>query len=480
MVHPLDRSRGNPTFGFPRRGAPLPLPFSRRTLLESRGVLGVALVWPLRRALWHALDSAAKLGCMQDRDLYARILGLVDPWQVRDVQLDVRGEEVRVFVSPRITASLMCPECGKACPGYDSRQRDWRHLDTCQFRTILVADVPRVNCPEHGVLQVRVPWAEPNSGFTALLEALVINWLLSLASIKTVAEQLRLSWDQVDGIMCRAVQRGLLRRKRIEVRRIGVDETSFQRRHEYVTIVTDLDCSRVLHVADGRKRESLDAFFRGLDPEQLAAIDAVAMDMCRAFIASVSEHVPNAERKIGFDKFHVASHLGDAVNSVRRQEHKALLADGDDSLKGTRFVWLSNPDNMDAAATGTLEALHQMNLKTGKAWAFKETAMCIWRFVQRSRAKAEWLAWIAKAMRSRLEPIKKVARMIRDHLWGIVNAMALKITNAASESINSKVQRIKRAACGFRNRDRFRNAILFHLGGLDLYPAIASATHTKA
>jgi transposase len=417
---------------------------------------------------------------MQDRDLYARILGLVDPWQVHDVQLDIKGEEVRVTVAAKLTATFTCPECGKACPGYDTRPRSWRHLDTCQLKTILIADVPRVNCPDHGVLQVKVPWAEPNSGFTALMEALVINWLLSLASIKTVSGQLRLSWDQVDGIMNRAVARGLLRRKRIEVKRIGVDETSFQKRHEYVTIVTDLDATRVLHVADGRNRESLDAFFRGLDPEQLAAIEAVAMDMCRAFIASVSEHVPDAERKIGFDKFHVASHLGDAVNSVRREEHKALLAHGDDSLKGTRFIWLANPDNMDAAASGTLDALHQMNLKTGKAWAFKETAMCIWRFAQRSRAKAEWKAWIAKAVRSRLEPIKKVARMIRDHLWGIVNAMALKITNAASESINSKVQRIKRAACGFRNRDRFRNAILFHLGALDLYPANASATHTKA
>ena len=417
---------------------------------------------------------------MQDRDLYARILGLVDPWQVHDVQLDVKGEEVRVKVAAKLHAELRCPECNKTCPGYDTRERSWRHLDTCQFRTLLVADVPRVNCKEHGVKMVNVPWAEPGSHFTALMEAVVINWLLSLASIKTVAEQMRLSWDEVDGIMGRAVKRGLLRRKRVNVRRIGVDETSFQRRHEYVTIVTDLDSTRVLHVADDRKRESLDSFFRSLDQDQVAAIEAVAMDMCGAFIASVSEHVPDAEQKIGFDKFHVAMHLGDAVNRVRRDEHKALLATGDDSLKGSRFIWLANPDNLDEAATGALNALHEMNLKTGKAWAFKETAMCIWRFVQRSRAKAEWKAWIAKAMRSRLEPVKKVARMIRDHLWGIVNAMALKITNAASESINSKVQRIKRSACGFRNRERFRNAIMFHLGGLDLYPEAVPATHTKA
>ena len=417
---------------------------------------------------------------MQDRDLYARILGLGDPWEVRDVKLDLKGGEVRVTVAPKFNATFACPECGKECPGYDTRPRTWRHLDTCQFKTILVADVARVNCAEHGVKQIHVPWAEPGSGFTALMEAVVIDWLRSLASIKTVADQLRLSWDEVDGIMCRAVGRGLLRRKRVKVSHLGVDETAFQRRHEYVTIVTDLKETRVVHVGDDRKRETLDAYFRSLTPAQLAAIEAIAMDMWGPFISSAWEHVPDAVRKIAFDKFHVAKHLGEAVDRVRRQEHRALLEDGDDSLKGSKYLWLTNPDNLDAARTGALNALHQMNLKTSRAWALKETAMCIWRLVQRGRARSEWAAWIGKAMRSRLEPVKKVARMIRDHLWGIVNAMHLRATNAGSESVNAKVQRIKRAACGFRNRERFKHAILFHLGGLDLYPARVSATHTTS
>ncbi len=328
--------------------------------------------------------------------------------------------------------------------------------------------------------QVHVPWAEPGSGFTALMEAVVIDRLRSLASIKAVAKQLRLSWDQVDGIMARAVTRGLLRRKRVAVRRLGVDEASFQRRHEYVTIVTDLDGGIVLHVADDRKRESLDAFFRSLTADQIAAIGVVAMHMWGPFISSALEHVPDADRKIAFDKFHVAGHLGEAVDRVRRREHKALLNLDNDSLKGWRYLRLTNPDNLDAAGTGALVAMHQMNLKTSRAWALKETAMWIWRLVQRGRATREWTAWLSEAMRSRLEPVKKVARMIRKCLWGIVNAMALRTTNADSESVNAKVQRVKRTACGFRNRERFRNAILFHLGGFDLYPAHASATHTKA
>jgi transposase len=417
---------------------------------------------------------------VQDRDLYARILGLVAPWEVRDVKLDMKAGEVRVTVAAKLHASFACPECGKACPGYDTRERSWRHLDTCQFKTILVADVARVNCSEHGVKQVRVPWAEPGSGFTALMEAVVIDWLRSLASIKAVAEQLRLSWDEVDGIMGRAVARGLARRKRVRVCRLGVDETSFQRRHEYVTIVTDIDGGRVLYVADDRKRESLAAFFRALTPSQVDAIEVVAMDMWGAFIKVVRDHVPDADRKIAFDKFHVAQHLGDAVDRVRRAEHRALLGEGNDVLKGSRYLWLTNPDNFEPEQAGALEALHQMNLKTGRAWSLKETAMCIWRYVRRGHGERAWRAWISKAMRSCLEPVKKVARMIRDHLWGIVNAMALGTTNAASESVNSKVQRIKRAACGFRSRQRFRNAIMFHLGGLGLYPAGVSATHTSS
>ncbi|MEQ1735634.1 MAG: ISL3 family transposase [Rhodoglobus sp.] len=417
---------------------------------------------------------------MQDRDLYARILGLVDPWQVRDVQLDLAGEEVRVTVAAKSTATLGCPECGKACPGYDTRQRSWRHLDTCQFKTILVADVPRVNRSEHGIHQVRVPWAEPGSGFTALMEAVVINWLRSLASIKAVAEQLRLSWDEVDGIMSRAVARGLARRKTVEVRQIGVDETSFQRRHEYVTIVIDLETGRVLHVADDRKRSSLDTYFRGLAPEHLAAIESIAMDMWGPFIASVKEHVPGAESKIAFDKFHVASHLGKAVDDVRRAEHRTLAASGDHALKGTRFALLTNPDNMSMAKRATIHVLQGLNLKAARAWSLKETAMDIWRYVSRHHAGAALREWASRAMRSRLAPIKQCARMIREHLWGIVNAMALGVTNACSESVNSMVQRVKRSACGFQNRERFKNAILFHLGGLDLYPATASVTHTSS
>ena len=148
---------------------------------------------------------------MRDTDLYATILGVRPPWSVSNVDLRRQDEDVYVIVCWRADEPVSCPECRKQMPGYDTVERTWRHLDTCQYRTFLVAHVPRVNCAEHGVLTVHVPWAEPKSGFTALFEAVVIDWLME-ASISAVARQLRLTWDQVSGIQARAVERGLARR----------------------------------------------------------------------------------------------------------------------------------------------------------------------------------------------------------------------------------------------------------------------------
>jgi transposase len=406
---------------------------------------------------------------MRDKELYAQILGIRSPWHVRDVDLQLDKGEVRVSITCSESAVLTCPTCGRECPGYDTRERRWRHLDTCQYRTILIADLPRVQCKEHGVLQISVPWAEPGSRFTALFEAVVIDWLHE-ASIAAVARQLRLSWDEVDGIMGRAVDRGLRRRKLSPPRRIGVDETSYQKRHEYVTLVCDLVRDVVLYVADDRKETSLDGFYEGLAPEVRAELEVVCMDMWRPYIASTLRFVAEADKKIAFDKFHVAKHLGDAVDRVRRREQKALRAEGQDILTGTKYWWLKNPEKIDSELWEAFEPLRNSALKTARAWAIKEMAMMLWDYVRRGWAEKAWKKWLSWALRSRLHPVREVAVMIRKYLWGILNAIVHRATNAKTEGINSRIQQIKRMACGFRNRRRFRNAIYFHLGGLDLYP----------
>ena len=221
---------------------------------------------------------------MHDTDLYKKILGINKPWVITQVTIDDATLTIEVVVEFR--GALCCPRCRKACAGYDSRRRKWRHLDSCQYKTLLVADMPRVECAEHGVMQIDAPWAERGSHFTALFECVVIDWLRE-ANQSAVGRQLQLSWHEVDGIMSRAVARGLARREKISPTRIGVDETSFQKRHEYVTVVTNIDNSRVIAVMDGRTEESLSNYLGSLDQAQRTAIVVAAMDMWPAYINAV-------------------------------------------------------------------------------------------------------------------------------------------------------------------------------------------------
>lgn len=417
---------------------------------------------------------------MNDRKLYEQILGISSPWHVERVELKLEQGQVLVTVEGS-DAVQRCPECERRSVRYDSSERRWRHLDTCQYQTILIATVPRVKCDEHGVLQVRVPWAEERSRFTALFEALVIDWLRATESIAAVASGMRLTWDQVAGIRARAVERGMRRRGRAALPgSIGVDETSITRGHEYITVVNALGSACVLDVMDHRTGESLDAFWAQYTPVELEAIEAVAMDMWAPYIESTRRHLPHADDVIVFDKFHILGHLGDAVDRVRRAEHRELRAESDDRLARTKYLWLTHPDRLERDARRRIESLCKSSLRTARAFRYKEHAAQLWGFVRRGMAERLWRQWLHGALRCKLEPIRKVARMIKKHWVGVINAATSDVTNAMSESINSRIQRIKKRACGFRSRVRFREAILFHLGGLNLYPAGVASIHSKA
>jgi transposase len=417
---------------------------------------------------------------MKDHQLYQQLLGIVAPWKVVSVELQRAQREVWIRVERSHRNGLRCPQCEAVCPSYDARERRWRHLDTMQYRTILIAAVPRIECKEHGVLQSGVPWAEAESRFTALFEALAIDWMLE-ANLTAVGKMLCLSWDEVAGIQRRAVERGLERRALLTPEQIGVDETSFAKRHEYVTVVNELGARpRVLYVAEGRETSALDGFYEKLGKKGCAKLTAVAMDMWAAYIGSTRAHVPDADAKIVFDKFHVAQHLGQAVDQVRRAEQRELRARQDGRLVGTRYHWLSNPESLGAEQWVELEGLRESSLRTARAYAIKESIrLSCWDYVSRTIADRRWKAALSWMMRCRLEPMKRVARMIRAHYAGVLNAATRPITNAHSERINEKIQWIKRISRGFRNRDRFKNAIYFHLGDLDLYPSGLGVTHTK-
>ena len=209
-------------------------------------------------------------------------------------------------------------------------------------RTYLVCDVPRVACPEHGVMTVTVPWSERLSRFTVRFEALVIDGLRE-ATVLAVHRLLEVSWNAIKGINQRAVVRGLERRKEDVLTHVCVDETSFKKRHDDVTVVSDHVGGKVIHVGEGRRKGTLDDWYRSLSDDRLHAIESVSMDMWPASITSTLKHVPDGDKKIALDRFHVVRKVSEAMDKVRRQEHKALLKQGIHDLKVTTYHWLTTP-----------------------------------------------------------------------------------------------------------------------------------------
>ena len=412
---------------------------------------------------------------MQDKELYQRILGLERPWAVSDVELSVAQGRVDIWVEHKPGVSWPCPECGTTLGCYDhAEERTWRHLDTCQYQTHLHARIPRLDCPEHGVKQVDVPWAGKHSRFTLLMERLIIETLLACQSVSRTGALTGASWDQVQGIMQRAVERGQQRKQQNgeSPQRVGVDEKAFRKGHSYITITCDLDRGTVEHVAMDRQIKSLAGYYRSLTADQVEAIQCIAMDMWQPYIQATHQHVPLAGQRIVFDRFHVMKLATEAVDKVRRSEHKALKRSGDDTLKGTKHLWLYSEENVPAKRAEQFEPLKELNLKTSRAWAIKETLRDLWEYTDPGAARRFFDKWFGWARRSKLEPIKKLAATLRDHLDGVLTYCKHGITNGVTEGINSTIMTIKRLASGFRNPDNFKTAIFLHCGGLDLHPRI--------
>jgi len=405
-------------------------------------------------------------------EFYNAILGIESPWKVVSISRDSQTQIVTASVNYDQNNPLLCPECGVVGKLHDHRIRRWRHLDSCNHKTMIEASVPRIRCEEHGVKQLAVSWAEKSNRFTVAFESAVLMWLRE-DPISTVARNFDISWDEVDGIMARAVKRGLERREETKPSYIGIDETAYQKRHEYVTVILDKETDVVLDVLDDRKAETLNIWFKTQEISDLAALKSITMDMWDPFINAVKKNFENADKLIAFDRFHVAQYFGKAVDKVRAQENKLFEFRGKQNpLKYSRFQWLRNSSRTDNRSSRRKEfiQLTQMNLKTARAWRIKEAASLLWNYTYMGVAEREWkklLGWIS---RCKLTPMIKVGKMIRRYFWGILNAIKLKVNNSMLEAKNSKIQKIKKMACGFRNRKRFKNAILFHLGGLDVMP----------
>lgn len=403
---------------------------------------------------------------------YRLLLGLDQSWDVLDVALDLEANRVEIQLKHK-GGVLCCPECQANCSRADTAPaRRWRHLDTMQFETIIEAAIPRSDCSKCGVKTIAVPWAGKHSRFTLMFEAFAIKVLQSASNVKKAAELLKLSWDTAHMIMKRSVERGLTRRKAEPIRYVGIDEKSFGRAQDYVSLMVDIDRSRVIEVSKDRSAESCDRLWESLTECQRRGVIAVATDFWQAYRNSIRDQAPQAE--IVHDHFHISQYLVEAVDLVRRREHRELKKLGDGSLTGTRQLWLYNVDNLDEEQNTRIETAQRVAMKTGRAWAIKELFRDFWAYTSPHWAKKFFKRWYAWAIRSRLDPIKKVAVMLNKHLEGLLAYFSHRITNAKSEGFNSRVQAIKSAARGLRSFENYRIRILFYCGKLDLLP---DATH---
>ena len=398
------------------------------------------------------------------------LLGLDQSWHVENVRLDMPAKKVEIAL--RFSGgSLSCPECGKSCTRHDlAGERIWRHLDTMQFETLIKARIPRSNCSECGIKTVRIPWADKHSRFTLMFEAFAIEVLQACGDVQSTSRLLKLDWDTANTIMSRSVERGTASRSTEDVVYVGIDEKSFRKGQDYVSVMTDLEGSRVLEVVEGRDQKAAEKLWKTLPAKQRGKIKAVAVDMWPAFLNATEIYANNAD--VVYDRFHVSKHLNEAVDQVRRQENKALRSTGDESLKGTKQLWLFNEENVAEEKRYDFAQLRQQDLKTGRAWTIKENLRLFWTFTTHAGAEKFFEQWYEWAIRSRLKPIVDKAKMLKKHIKGLLNFVKHKITNAKSEGINSKIQHVKYSARGLRSFKSYRVRILFFCGKLDLKPEI--------
>ncbi|MCF7841279.1 MAG: ISL3 family transposase [Lentisphaeria bacterium] len=411
---------------------------------------------------------------MNEKELYTKILGIVPPWEIRELLLDLKEERIDIEVVLKEGADTQCPAChreGKTnlCKIHDRRpERIWRHLDTCQFKTFIRCRIPRVRCPEHGVLSLDVPWAEEQDRFSLLFESYAIHLLQVSQNRRRSAEILRISWDEMDGIMRRGVTRGLSRRKVEPIPYVGMDEKSSLKGHSYVTVLVDHEHRCVLDVSPGRDLAAVTSLWTRLTKEQRQSVKAVSMDFWAAYRRGAKEHVPQAD--IVHDKFHISKYLNDSVDKVRRQEQHLLKKQKDTSLSGTKYLWLKRQDNWTERDIKRYAELSNLQLKVGRAWNRKELFGEFFLAESTDEAREFFKRWYFSATHSRLAPVIKVAKMFKRYLEGLLNWIEHKLSNGLTEGLNSRIQQLKSVARGFRSFENYRTAILFHLGGLDMIP----------
>ena len=402
---------------------------------------------------------------MRITTILARILALK---QTRVLAVHLEPEGVLLDVAP-MTRVPFCSRCLKRVRAvHDTYEgRRWRHLDVAGMRLWLRYEIRRVRCPRCGVTVELVPWAAPQSWFTYEFEQHVA-YLAQRADKTTLSDMMRIGWATVGSIIERVVARLRPDDPLDGLRVIGVDELSYRRHHQYVTVVVDHERGAVVWAREGKDAATLQAFFEELGKERCAKLEAVTLDLSAAYIKAVTEASPEA--RLIFDRFHVQRLAHDALDTVRRQQWRVADADDKDAIKGTRFVLQKNPWNLSDVEQGKLTDVQRTNRPLYRAYLLKETLARILDGAQVNVARDKLFDWIAWATRSRLPPFRKVARTIKKHIEGIVAYCATGLNSGRSEGLNGKIRTITRRSFGFHSASSLIALITLCCGGITLSP----------
>lgn len=384
------------------------------------------------------------------------------------VSVDLGGKEVVVGLRSR-TRKLRCA-CGFTTSArYDSRgRRRWRHVDLANRILWLEAEIRRIDCPTCGVRTEEVPWARPRARHSRDFEA-VVGWLTQRTDKTTVASLMRSSWEAIDRIVSRLVADDHRDDTRLDgLFKLGVDEISYKRGHQYLTVVADHDTGRVVWVAEGRTKKALVSFFELLGPSRCELIQAVSMDMTPIYREAVKEAVPNAV--ICLDQFHAMKWVNEALEHVYRATPRTGLeieAGAKGWSKG-RTALRYGVENLDDNQRAFINSLRRKRYALFRAWELKEAYRDLYKIVDPDHARAYLKAWCTRALRSRLKPFKALVKRLRRHFDGLVASVEQGISNSRLEGVNAKIRLINNRAHGHRSVESLANSIYLGLGGITI------------
>lgn len=402
---------------------------------------------------------------MEAHQLYDLLLNLDDNWRVVEIKTNLRSHEVDIYVE-YIEKQAQDPDTCELLPIYDHREnRRWRHLDTMEYKTFINCCIPRVKDSSGKVKTIRVPWADDFERFTYLFEKAVIDLLQATRNQTQTAALLDCGFNVINRIMHRATERGLARRpKEYPIYHLSIDEKSFRKGHEYVTVLSHPHAGCILDVGLGRDKEACKQLINsGLTEKQKSGVKTITMDMWKAYITTATEQMPQAE--ITHDKFHLIKYLTDSIDKIRRREVKLH-----EDLRNSRYALLKNEANLTDKQRIKFDAIKAGNYEACKAWYIRENFKSLFGERTIQDAFSLFSRWSEDALKAKLKEVTKVVEMFQNHLKGVLNAMVRTLNNAMAERLNGKIQELKTVGRGYRRFENFRSAILFFHGQLDLYP----------